>query len=407
MADVYAPTNEGDLASLIRGAAERRMPLEVCGFRTKRDAGRPLEPEAVVSASKLTGITLYEPSELVLSARAGTTLAEIEAALDAQNQELAFEPTDFARVFTKKATGASIGGIFAMNVSGSRRILRGAARDHLLGVRAVNGRGEIIKAGGRVMKNVTGVDLVRGLCNSWGTLAVLTEVTMKVMPRAPDTRTLLFFGLADEAAVGVMCAAMGTPFEVSGTVHLCPAFVARLEDKSIAPAGLAATALRLEGPESVVASRVARLRKQLAPFGETYELQGERSRAFWSDIRGMAHLVAEDNRPLWRISTAPSKAAPIVRALSALLEVNTAYDWSGGLIWVEVPPSSDASVTEVRRILAEFGADAMLIRAPRAVRASIEVFQPVPLAKMRLIQGLKKAFDPAGILNPGRMYAGV
>ncbi len=407
MADVYAPAREEDLADLVRSANDSKLPLEVCGFRTKRTAGRPLDPAAVVSASKMTGITLYEPSELVLSAKTGTTLAEIEAVLDTQNQELAFEPADYARVLSRNQTGASIGGIFAMNVSGSRRILRGAARDHLLGIRAVNGRGEIIKSGGRVMKNVTGVDLVRGLCGSWGTLAVLTEVTMKVLPRAPDSRTILFFGLADEAAVGVMCAAMGTPFEVSGTLHLSPAFVARLKDKALAPSGLALTALRLEGVETVVQSRSERLRRELSPFGETYELQRDRSRAFWSEIRGMAHLVADDARPLWRITTAPSKAAQIVRALNALLDINVAYDWSGGLIWVEVPPSSDASVTEVRRVLAEFGADAMLLRAPRPVRAAIEVFQPLPLAKMRLVEGIKKAFDPAGLLNPGRMYAGV
>jgi glycolate oxidase FAD binding subunit len=232
-------------------------------------------------------------------------------------------------------------------------------------------------------------------------------VTLKVLPRAPDSRTLMFFGLADEAAVGVMCAAMATPFEVSGTLHLYPSFVSRLEDKSIAPLGSAVTALRIEGMENIVASRIERLRKDLAPFGETYELTRDRSLAFWSQIRAMAHLVAEDDRPLWRISTAPSKAAPLVRALASLLDLSATYDWSGGLIWVEVPPSADASATEVRRVLAEFGADATLMRAPRQTRASVDVFHPMPLARMHLVQSVKRAFDPSGILNPGRMYAGV
>lgn len=407
MADVYAPRDEKELGELIRSARADRLPLEVCGFRTKRQAGRPISPAAVVSTSQMRGITLYEPSELVISARAGTTLAEIESVLESQNQELAFEPVDLARIFTGKPTGASIGAVMAMNISGARRALRGAARDHMLGIRAVNGLGQPFKSGGRVLKNVTGVDLVRGLCGSWGTLAIVTEVTMKVLPRAQECRTVMFFGLADEAAAGVMCAAMSTPFEVSGTIHMHPGFVSRLEDKAIAPAGASLTALRLEGSEKVLPQRTERLKRELSPFGETYELTGERSRAFWSEIRSMSHLVAPDDRPLWRITTAPSKAAAVVGALSALLDVSATYDWSGGLIWVEVPVSADASATEVRRVLAEFGADAMLLRAPRNVRAEIEVFHPLPLARMRLVQGVKRAFDPSGILNPGRMYAGV
>jgi glycolate oxidase FAD binding subunit len=285
--------------------------------------------------------------------------------------------------------------------------LRGAARDHVLGLRAVNGFGEVIKAGGRVLKNVTGVDLPRGLCGSYGTLAVLTEITFRVLPRAPESRTILFLGLADEAAVGVMSAAMGTPYEVSGTLHLHAPFVARLADKELAPMNTALTALRLEGTREDLTRRVERLRGELAPFGATYELGHQRSRAFWLDVRARGFLSAAFENPLWRITAAPSKAALIVRALSAFYPVAAAYEWSGGLVWLEVPPSSDASATEVRRVLAEFTADAMLFRASRTIRSNVEVFQPLPLAKMVLTQALKRAFDPASVLNPGRMYAQV
>ncbi|MGO9543344.1 MAG: FAD-binding protein [Rhodomicrobium sp.] len=407
MADVYMPRDEAELAGFVKGANEGRYPLEICGFRSKREAGRPMQPSAVISAAKLSGITLYEPKELVISARAGTPLHEIEIALARHNQELAFEPADYGRIFGPDSLAASMGAIAAMNISGPRRILRGAARDHLLGIRAVNGEGQAIKSGGRVMKNVTGVDLVRGLSGSWGTLSVFTELTFKVLPRAPESRSILFLGLADEAATGVMSAAMGTPYEVSGTVHLHGPLVGRLSDQEIAPARTALTALRLEGPQRSVAYRVEKLRRELAPFGETYELDRQRSWAFWSDIRSLAFLSADFERPLWRITTAPSKSALIVRALSAFFEVNAAYEWSGGLLWLELPPSADASVTEVRRVLAEFEADSMLIRAPRAVRSSIEVFHPLPFTKMKIVQALKNAFDPAGVLNPGRMYAGV
>ncbi len=368
---------------------------------------RPLNASAVISAAKMSGITLYEPKELVISAKAGTPLFEVEAALAQHNQELAFEPADFCRIYGEDALSASIGAIAAMNISGPRRILRGAARDNMLGLRAVNGEGSPIKSGGRVMKNVTGVDLVRGLSGSWGTLAVFTEVTFKVMPKAPESRTAIFLGLSDEAATGVMSAAMGTPYEVSGTIHLHGALAARLNDQEIAPARTALTALRLEGHPRSLAYRVERLRRELAPFGDTYELDPQRSKDFWTDVRSLSFLSAEFDRPLWRIVTAPSKAPLIVHALSAFFEVNAAYEWSGGLLWLELPSSSDASVTEVRRVLAEFDADSMLMRAPRAVRAGVEVFHPLPFTKMKIVQALKNAFDPAGILNPGRMYAGV
>ncbi len=407
MADVYMPRNEEELAGYVKDANAGRHPLEICGFRSKREAGRPMNASAVISAAKMSGITLYEPKELVISARAGTPLYEVEAELGKHNQELAFEPADFCRIYGEDALSASIGAIAAMNISGPRRILRGAARDNMLGLRAVNGEGSAIKSGGRVMKNVTGVDLVRGLSGSWGTLSVFTEVTFKVMPKAPESRTVIFLGLADEAATGVMSAAMGTPYEVSGTIHLHGALAARLSDQEIAPARTALTALRLEGAPRSLAYRVERLRRELAPFGDTYELDPQRSKEFWAGIRSLSFLSSDFDRPLWRITTAPSKAALIVRSLSAFFEVNAAYEWSGGLLWLELPSSSDASVTEVRRVLAEFDADSMLMRAPRAVRAGVEVFHPLPFTKMKIVQALKNAFDPVGILNPGRMYAGV
>jgi glycolate oxidase FAD binding subunit len=407
MADVYMPSDDAELAEFVRSANSGNHPIEICGFRSKREAGRPVKPSAVVSTAKLTGITLYEPAELVISAKAGTPLHEVEAVLARRNQELAFEPADYSRIFGPEALAASLGSITAMNVSGPRRVLRGAARDHLLGVRAVNGEGVAIKSGGRVMKNVTGVDLVRGLSGSWGTLAVFTELTFKVLPKAPESRTIVFLGLADEAAVGVMSAAMGTPYEVSGTIHLHGPLVERLSDAELAPSKTELTALRLEGLPQSLGYRAEKLRRVLAPFGDTYELDHQRSRTFWSDIRALAFLSGDFERPLWRITVAPSKAALIVRALSAFFELKAAYEWSGGLLWLELPASSDASVTEVRRVLAEFEADSMLMRAPRPVRSSIEVFHPLPLTKMNIVQALKTAFDPAGILNPGRMYAGV
>jgi glycolate oxidase FAD binding subunit len=214
-------------------------------------------------------------------------------------------------------------------------------------------------------------------------------------------------GLADEAAVGVMSVGLGMPYEVSGTVHLHAPLVKRLSDAEIAPARTAVTALRIEGTPQSLSYRAEKLRRQLAPFGDTYELDHSRSRVFWSDIRSLAFLSADFDRPLWRVTVAPSKAPLIVRALSAFFEVNAAYEWSGGLLWLELPPSTDASATEVRRVLAEFEADSTLMRAPHQVRSSVEVFHPLPLTKMNIVRALKNAFDPAAVLNPGRLYMGI
>jgi glycolate oxidase FAD binding subunit len=406
MVDVFAPRDETDVADLVAQAAASGTPIEVGGYHSKRHLGRPVNTAACISTAELTGITLYEPGELVISARPGTSLAHIEAVLAANGQELAFEPIDLGNLVNRKPLGGSIGAVFATNASGPRRILRGAARDHLLGIRAVNGRGEIVKSGGRVMKNVTGLDLVRGLTGSWGTLAVFTELTMKVLPKAEESRTLMLLNLPDEAAVGLMCAAMGTPYEVSGTIHLQQPMARRLPDRDLAELGFAITAVRLETFSSMMPYRAERLRRDLAAFGEIYELDHPRSLAFWSALRDMSYLMTAD-KPLWRITVAPTQAPKLVSAIRGIIDCAAVYDWSGGLIWLEVPPSMDANAADIRRLISPFGADALLIRAEPQVRSAVEVFQPLPEANMALIRGLKRAFDPDGILNPGRMYPGI
>jgi len=405
--ETYFPPGEEELAELIAQAADKKLPVEICGNRTKRWIGRPMQVAARISMSEMRGVTLYEPTELVLSAKAGTPLTEIEALLDEHNQEFAFEPARLERLFAGRSDEQpTIGGILGSNSSGPRRMLRGSARDHLLGIRAVNGLGEVIKSGGRVMKNVTGYDLGRGLAGSWGTLAALSEVTLKVLPKAEEVRSLIFLNLPDEGAVSAMCQAMGTPYEVTGTVHLPAAFVERLSDPDIAKLGQSVTALRLENFSHAVAHRAGRLHEKLKPLGTIYELDDERSRSFWADICSLTFLAGSD-RPLWRITTAPDRGAKLVRAVRAHLECDAAYEWSGGLIWVEVAPASDAAATMLRRIIAEFEADAMLVRASQTTRGAVDVFHPLLEGNMSLVRGLKEAFDPHRILNPGRMYAGV
>lgn len=402
----HAPQSTGEIADLLAEAAQAKIPIEVRGRGSKLEVGRPVQTGSVVSTERLTGISLYEPTELVLSAAAGTPLTEIEGLLAERDQQLAFEPVDLGPVLGSAPGQASIGGVFATNLSGSRRIHAGAARDHLLGVNCVNGWGESFKSGGRVMKNVTGYDLCKAVAGSWGTLAVMTELTMKVLPRPAETRTLLCFGLPDQTAVEAMCLCLGTPFEVSGTVHLQAPLAARLSNPDIGGSGAAVTAIRVESFPSSVRYRIGRLKDRLAAYSLSLELDTAQSRAFWDEIRTL-RMFAGSDRPLWRISTAPSRAAKLVAIIARTLDIRAVYDWSGGLVWLDTTLTSDAGAVEIRRAIAECGGHATLIRAEPATRASIDLFQPLDVAVASLTARLKAAFDPAGILNPGRMYPGV
>ncbi len=399
------PTDERGLAQVIIEAGETGRSIEVLGSGSKRGVGRPVAATAPITVRNFRGLTLYEPGEMVIGARAGTPLAAIEAELAKHNQQLAFEPIDPGPMLGEAAGQGTLGGVVATNLSGARRIQAGAARDHVLGLRAVNGRGEAFKWGGRVMKNVTGYDLARTLSGSWGTLAVFTELTFKVVPKAEETRTLLLFGQPDEIAVEVLCAALATPYEVSGTVHLQASLAARLKATGMASVGQAITALRIENFSPSVAYRSELLKQQFAAYGTLHELDHAASLAFWAEQRVLGFLQGSSD-PVWRISTAPKMGPRVVQAISSYMECKVAYDWSGGLVWLEVPASADAGAADIRRVIATRGGHATLFRALPKVRAEVDVFQPLESGPMQLTRGIKAAFDPNGVLNPGRMYAG-
>jgi glycolate oxidase FAD binding subunit len=256
------------------------------------------------------------------------------------------------------------------------------------------------------MKNVTGYDLCRGLAGSWGTLAMLTEVTFKVLPAPEDTGTLILLGLPDEIAVEVLCTAMASPFEVSGAVHLQAPLAARLENPGLRSQGQAVTALRIENFAKSVAYRKGRLKDLLKAYGDIMEFDRGASLLLWGELRRLSMLQRSD-APVWRISTPPTSGPKVVAAISGYMDARAFYDWSGGLVWAEVLPTTDAGAADVRRVIASFGGHAMLVRADHHVRGTVDVFQPLETGLDRLSRRLKAAFDPAGILNPGRMYAGM
>jgi glycolate oxidase FAD binding subunit len=383
MAGTIKPRDNKDLREAVAWALNDGVTLDVRGRGSKIDLGKPMRCDQILDLSDVSGIVDYAPEELVVTLRAGTPLREVEALLAQRNQMLAFEPPDLGSLLGRTAGEGTLVGTIMGNFAGSRRVSAGAARDHLLGFSGVNGRGEAFKSGGRVMKNVTGYDLSKLLAGSWGTLAVLDEVSVKVLPAPDQTRTLLLHGLGDAAAVDAMCAAMGSPHEISGAAHV--------GDR---------TALRVEGVAPSVEARLEGLR-DLFPGAHMEELGTLESRAFWRDVRDAVPLGVEAGDAVWRISCAPTDGADIVARIKAGQPAARAfYDWSGGLVWLALPVRDDADHALVRSGLA---GHATLIRAPEKVRAAIPVFQPQPPALAGLGARVKESFDPKGLFNPGRM----
>ncbi|KQT86716.1 2-hydroxy-acid oxidase [Methylobacterium sp. Leaf469] len=395
----YEPHDADAAADIVRAAADRAERLRLVGGGTKAGIGRPAgnpasEDEATLSTAGLSGITLYEPAEMVVSALAGTPLAEVQALLAGRGQMLPFEPMDHRGLMGTHGT-PTFGAVASTNNSGPRRINAGAARDSLIGVRFVNGRGEIIKSGGRVMKNVTGLDLVKLMAGAWGTLGLLTEVTFKVLPVQERVSTLVFSGLDDARAVAALSAALGSPFELTGAAHL--------------PAGIggpkARTAMRVEGFSDSVAYRLGELTKLLKRFGAPEIVEGDTGTALWTGIRDAAPLAEPADAAIWRLSTAPTHGPALAAAIAAERDARWFYDWGGGLIWLATAAEGDAGAATVRAAVKAQGGHATLVRAPDAVRAAVPVFEPLSEPLMRITAGLKAAHDPMGVFNPGRMYA--
>lgn len=401
----FSPETRDQVVDVVRWALSEEEPLAVQGGGSKSGFGRAVNTRRVLGLSGLSGIRYYEPSELVLTAGAGTPLADIEDLLEENDQMLAFEPVALDRVYgSAKARGrGTVGGLVASNLAGPRRIKAGAVRDHLLGFEAVSGRGEVFKSGGKVMKNVTGFDLSKLMSGSFGTLAVMTEVTLKVLPRPEKTRTVLVYGLDDAAACRAMSEALGSPHEVSSAAHLPAGVAARSEVGRVRDPGRAVTALRIEGPEPSVLARTEAVRGMMERLGDVEELHATNSRQFWWEVAELSPFATGDESPLWRISVAPTAGPDLARRILDETGGEALFDWGGGLVTLSIPENPARAGRTVRRTVAEVGGHATLIRASETVRATLDVFQPQAPGIEALSKRVKQAFDPEGILNPGRM----
>ncbi len=401
---MHTPSSQAELAlaARISQAASRREPLAVRGNGTKAAMLRPVQAASVVPAMPEAGIVLYSPQELIISARAATPLPAIEAALQARGQHIIAEPPDLSGLLGADGSPQTLGGITATNLSGPRRVAWGAMRDHVMGLRAVTGRGEVIHSGGRVLKNVTGLDLCKLFTGSHGTLGVITEVTLKVLPAPEATGTLAIPGLDPTAAVAALSAALGSPFSVSGAAWLPAEQAATVPE--LAPLGGAVALARIEDFQASVAYRTDKLRDLLDLAG-TVILGDAESRAVWQAVRDVRPLTAVSGEAVWRVSVRPSAGPAVFDALVRDHGMRGLLDWGGGLVWL-VGPATEAAQAAVEAAVGQVGGTWTLMRAPDALRTMVRVIpeEPAPLA--RITARLKEAFDPMGIMNPGRLRAG-
>ncbi len=406
-ASTFRPENDAQLIDAIAWANSDLKPLELVGSGSKRALGRPVQAAHCLDLSAFAGITLYEPEELVLGAGTATPMADILAVLEEKKQELAFEPPDFGPLLGRPAGEGTLGGLLSSNLSGPRRIKAGAVRDHFLGFDAVSGRGQAFKSGGRVVKNVTGYDLSKLLCGSWGTIGAMTAAVVKVLPRSEKTRTVLVRGLDPEAAVKAMSDALNSPYELSGASWVPSDLTTASDVGYVRDMESSVTAFRLEGFGPSVEYRCGKLRADLAPLGETEELHSHNSLAFWAWVRDVKPFGQPgDERVVWRLSVAPTDAPAVLARLHEITGAAAFLDWAGGLIWLALPHPKTGAEELVRGAL-RTGGHATLIRGPKSLRAAVPVFQPQSAAAAALSRRVKESFDPNRLLNPGRMYEGV
>jgi glycolate oxidase FAD binding subunit len=374
-----AVASENEIVEAVRSARAAKSPLEIVGGRSKRNLGRPpSHVQSVLDVSALRGIVAYEPEELIITVLPGTPIVEIEAALAEKGQRLGFDPPDWGPLLGAPAGMSTIGGVISADTCGPGRVRYGAVRDQLLGFRAVNGLGEAFKAGGKVVKNVTGFDIPKLVCGAFGTLCVLTEVTLRVFPKPSRSQTFALSNVAPDEAFAVLRKIWSSPLEATG--------LACSRDSVL---------IRLEGEKEPLAEKFAMLRSLCGAADIRTVDDGDG--AFRSIGDGEAFLGSSDN--VWRIAIPAANAAAVVNQIKSRLWVG---DWAGGLLWIETNEAE-----RLRDIAKAAGGYAVLMRAAPGVRAGIDVFEKEDPVRAQLTRSVKAAFDPLGLFNPGRMWDGV
>ncbi|WP_025899346.1 FAD-binding protein [Sneathiella glossodoripedis] len=403
---VFDISSPDQIKDALDWAISEKQSLSISGNGSKESLGRPMEVAAELRLANLSGVRMYEPAELVMKAAAGSSFNEINAVLHENDQQLAFCPPDLGPLLGQGAGLGTLGGVFCSNLSGSQRIKMGAARDHLLGVNGFTGRAQAFQTGSRVMKNVTGYDLCKLVAGSYGTLAVCSEFTFKVLPKPEKLRTVLIFGQEPNAAVITMRDAMSSVHEVAAAAYLPEQIAGRTNIDYVSNANRAVTAILIDGNGPSVDFRLNALRSMFDAQGELEELHSKRSSELWKFVSDVGAYVEDQRRLVWRVSLPPSDAADYIFRLRQQIEdLEYFMDWAGGLLWLSLPEGLEDAGQGIVRSQIRNGGHATLIRASSDIRSRVEVFQPVDVVKARISEKIREGFDPYRILNPARMYS--
>ena len=406
MSKQFLPDSEQQAQELVQWAVAEGKTLAIQGKNTKRGFGLPVAADCVLSMEKLAGITEYHPEELVMVALPGTPLAEVRQALARHNQHLAFEPPALNRMYQVDEEG-SIGGVFMGNLAGPGRFRAGSARDHILGVRAVNGRGELWKSGGKVIKNVSGYDMCKLLAGSWGTLSVVTELAFKVLPAAPVSRSLAVSGLSPRLGLALLAQVISTPCEASGLAYLPAAALAAIKQGNMSLNEQPFTLIRLEGTELSVTERMQSINKWLPLDCKHYMLEQVESELAWAWVRDVAPLLDWQRTPtILKISLPPASAWDLTRFIDELHGCLWYLDAAGGWLWVGIcQAAGEDKLYAIRREVDTIGGSTTLYRAPLPVKQKAGIYSFPDESLKRLNGKVKNSFDPNNIFNPGRLYA--
>ena len=402
--DTFKPSSREEIAEVIKNCYKKNIPLEINGTKSKNKIGRNFQSEKTLDLSGYSGIIEYKPEELYIKVKAGTPLKEILEAIDKNNQQLAFEPIDFGFLFEGKSNGGTIGGVVACNFAGPRRFKVGSARDHVLGFQGINGKGEIIKSGGTVVKNVTGYDLCKLVSGSYGTLTVLTELSIKVLPKSESSKTLIINNPHLKKAMEYLGTALSSSTDPSGGVFYPERFENNFVFNDLTHKG-ALTAIRIEGPTNSVDQRISRLVKELSLLENEYSvLDNFQTDLFWSKTRNL-EVFSNLKNNLLRVIVPVSETLNVIQKLKKY-EINYFLDWGGNLIWLELETISLKILREIKEITQEHSGYFTIIKLEDDLKASADIFTIDPI-KYKISEKIKKSFDPKRIFNPGKMYSGI
>ena len=402
--DIYKPNNEGDLQEIIKYCFKKNLPIEIIGRGTKSQIGKKLQCAKTLDMSNISGIIDYKPEELYITVKAGTPIKTIQDELKKNNQHLAFEPVNFSELFKKDSNEGTIGGTLSCNFSGSRRFKVGSARDHILGFKGYNGTGEKIKSGGTVVKNVTGYDLSKLITGSFGTLLVLSEITLKVLPLQTDTKTIIVSGLSLEHALGIMGSAISSSNDPSGTVFYPDSLRDNFVFNDLTHPG-SITAIRIEGSKISTEQRINNLIKDLSLIDKNITvLDSVQSEIFWEDTRSLK-VFSKNQKNILRAVIPSSETTNLINRLKSF-HPNYFIDWGGSLIWLELDYLSSQKIDQIRNRILVADGYLTVIKSQESIKSSLEIFTIDPI-KFKISQNLKKSFDPKRIFNPGKMYTGI